>query len=299
MIFATTPSQTVGPYFAIGLPWPEGPHAVPSGTPGAITITGTVYDGAGDPVPDHLIETWQADPAGRFADLYGYGGPSELAGFRGFARYGVEDGDGTFDDRHRQARGGPGGGRDASRRRTSTCRCSRAGMLNRCVTRIYFADEEQANAADPVLARVPARATPDPDGGAVRGWLPLRHPPPGAGRDGLLCRLSRLCSPASTRAARPPSELDDRAWLQAMLDVEAALARACAAEGLIPAESADEIAAAANAERFDPVAIGREAARHATPVIAARGGVCARRSASRRAPTCTSAPPARTSSTRR
>ncbi len=52
-----------------------------------------------------------------------------------------------------------------------------------------------------------------------------------------------------------------------MLDVEAALARACAAEGLIPAESAEEIAAAANPSRFDPVEIGREAARHATPVI--------------------------------
>ena len=47
MIFATTPSQTVGPYFAIGLPWPEGPFAVPEGTPDAITISGTVIDGAG------------------------------------------------------------------------------------------------------------------------------------------------------------------------------------------------------------------------------------------------------------
>lgn len=63
------------------------------------------------------------------------------------------------------------------------------------------------------------------------------------------------------------AELDDRAWLRAMLDVEAALARACAAEGLIPAESAREITAAAHPSRFDAVSIGREAARHATPVI--------------------------------
>ena len=69
MIFKTTPSQTVGPYFAIGLPWAEGPHAVDAGTPGAITITGTIYDGAGVPIPDHLLETWQADPDGRFADV--------------------------------------------------------------------------------------------------------------------------------------------------------------------------------------------------------------------------------------
>ena len=54
MIFATTPSQTVGPYFAIGLPWAEGPLAVPEDTPGAIRITGVVYDGAGAPVPDAL-----------------------------------------------------------------------------------------------------------------------------------------------------------------------------------------------------------------------------------------------------
>ena len=48
MIIPLTPSQTLGPYFAIGLPWPEGPYAVAPGTAGAITIRGAVYDGAGD-----------------------------------------------------------------------------------------------------------------------------------------------------------------------------------------------------------------------------------------------------------
>ena len=57
MIFETTPSQTVGPYFAIGLPWELGPLAVSEDAPGAIRITGTVYDGAGTPVPDFLLET--------------------------------------------------------------------------------------------------------------------------------------------------------------------------------------------------------------------------------------------------
>jgi protocatechuate 3,4-dioxygenase alpha subunit len=154
LIFATTPSQTVGPYFAIGLPWPEGPHAMQDGTPGAITITGTVYDGAGDPVPDHLIETWQADPEGRFADLRGHGGSSELAGFRGFARYGVEDGDGTFAivTVKPGAVPAPDGRLQAPHIDMSLFA---RGMLNRCVTRIYFGDEEQANASDPVLARVP------------------------------------------------------------------------------------------------------------------------------------------------
>ena len=108
MIFETTPSQTVGPYFAIGLPWAEGPYAVaPEGTPGAITIRGTVYDGAGEPIPDYLIETWQADPEGRFADTARLRRPVRRStGFRGFARFGVEDGDGTLRDPDRQARAG-------------------------------------------------------------------------------------------------------------------------------------------------------------------------------------------------
>ena len=49
---ALTPSQTVGPYLAIGLPWPDGPTVVPEGTPGAITITGRLLDGEGAPIPD-------------------------------------------------------------------------------------------------------------------------------------------------------------------------------------------------------------------------------------------------------
>jgi 3-carboxy-cis,cis-muconate cycloisomerase len=58
------------------------------------------------------------------------------------------------------------------------------------------------------------------------------------------------------------------AWLQAMLDVEAALARASARAGVIPQAAADAIAAACEAEHFDVDQIGREAARSATPVIA-------------------------------
>ncbi len=156
MIFATTPSQTVGPYFAIGLPWPEGPLAVPEGTPGAIRITGVVYDGAGVPVPDALIETWQPDSDGRFADLHGHGERSELPGFRGFARYGEEDGDGHYEIV--TVKPGPVAGPNGSAAQAPHIDVSvfARGMLNRVVTRIYFADEEAANAADPVLARVPA-----------------------------------------------------------------------------------------------------------------------------------------------
>jgi protocatechuate 3,4-dioxygenase alpha subunit len=179
LIFETTPSQTVGPFFAIGLPWEVGPHAVPEDTDQAIRITGTVYDGSGEPVPDHLIETWQADPAGRFADMHGYGGASELEGFRGFARYGVEDGDGTFEivTVKPGAVPGPGGVMQAPHIDVSLFA---RGMLNRCVTRIYFADEVDANAADPVLAGVPeARRTTllaEPIEGGYRFDIHLQGP---------------------------------------------------------------------------------------------------------------------------
>jgi 3-carboxy-cis,cis-muconate cycloisomerase len=64
------------------------------------------------------------------------------------------------------------------------------------------------------------------------------------------------------------AQVSDRAWLQAMLDVGAALARACAAEGLIPGAAAAEIAAACRAEAFDVAQLGRDAADSATPVVA-------------------------------
>jgi len=171
LIFPTTPSQTVGPYFAIGLPWHDGPLAVPEDTPGAIRIHGTVYDGAGTPVPDALIEIWQADPEGRFADLHGYGGPSQLEGFRGFARCGQEDGDGSFEIVTVKPGAVPGPGAATQAPHIDVSVFAR-GMLQRCVTRIYFADEEQPNAADPVLVTVPEerRATllAEPDDGGYR-----------------------------------------------------------------------------------------------------------------------------------
>jgi protocatechuate 3,4-dioxygenase alpha subunit len=155
LIFETTPSQTVGPYFAIGIPFATGPFAVPADAPGAIRISGTVYDGAGVPIPDSLIETWQADPDGRFADLHGYGGQSEVPRFRGFARYGTEDGDGTFEIVTLKPGRVPGPGDSLQAPHIDVSVFAR-GMLHRVVTRIYFADEAAANAEDPVLAAVPA-----------------------------------------------------------------------------------------------------------------------------------------------
>ena len=154
MKFRPTPSQTVGPYFSIGLPWEQGPQAAAERVPGRLRISGCVYDGAGDPVPDALIETWQADTIGQFADLHGHGGPSELPGFRGFARSGHEEGDGTYEIFTVKPGPVPGPG-DTTQAPHIDVSVFARGMLNRCVTRIYFADEDEANAGDPVLQSVP------------------------------------------------------------------------------------------------------------------------------------------------
>jgi len=125
------------------------------GSAGAITIRGHIYDGAGELITDSLLETWQADPDGRFADAWGHGGPSSLEWFRGFARTGREDGDGSFE--LLTVKPGPvtlrGGAVAAPHVDVSVFA---RGILHRCVTRFYLADEERANAAAPVLATVPA-----------------------------------------------------------------------------------------------------------------------------------------------
>src|SRR5579863_110040 len=155
MIFEVTPSQTVGPYFAIGVPFDGGNLVVPEGTPGAIRITGTIYDGRGDVIPDHLLEFWQPDPDGRFNDIYGHGEQSTMEGFRGFGRYGVEDGDGRYEMVTVKPGRVPGPNGQLQAPHIDVTLFAR-GMLNRVVTRIYFADEAEANAQDQVLATVPA-----------------------------------------------------------------------------------------------------------------------------------------------
>jgi protocatechuate 3,4-dioxygenase alpha subunit len=153
---------------------------VPAGTPGAIRITGVVYDGDGEPIPDSLIETWQADPAGRFADMHGHAGDSELDGFRGFGRCGYEDGDGSYEILTVKPGRvpGPGGATQAPHIAVSVFA---RGLLHRCVTRIYFADERTANDADPILGAVPAErretllAQPTDDG--YRFDIRIQGPP--------------------------------------------------------------------------------------------------------------------------
>lgn len=64
MTVVPTPGQTVGPFFGYALPFPHDNELVPPGTPGAMRLHGRVYDGAGDPVPDAILELWQTDAHG-------------------------------------------------------------------------------------------------------------------------------------------------------------------------------------------------------------------------------------------
>ncbi|MFF3856125.1 protocatechuate 3,4-dioxygenase subunit alpha [Micromonospora sp. NPDC002575] len=151
-----TPAQTVGPYLHIGLRWPDGPYVVPEGTPGAFWVRGRITDGAGAPVTDALVESWQADPDGRFDhpdDPRGARRPA-LAGFRGFGRS-ETDGQGRY--RLLTVRPGalpdPDGDVEAPH---LTLSVFGRGLLHRLVTRLYFPDEPAANAVDPVLSGVAA-----------------------------------------------------------------------------------------------------------------------------------------------
>ncbi|HEY7484724.1 MAG TPA: protocatechuate 3,4-dioxygenase subunit alpha [Streptosporangiaceae bacterium] len=133
-----TPSQTIGPFFIFALPFDSGPYVVPDGTPGAIRIAGRVFDGAGEPVSDALIETWQADTEGRYATS---------GDFRGYGRCPTDD-DGGF--HFLTVKPGPVAGRAPHIDVIIFAR----GLLLNLVTRIYFPDEEEANAADPALTAV-------------------------------------------------------------------------------------------------------------------------------------------------
>jgi protocatechuate 3,4-dioxygenase alpha subunit len=156
MALVLTPSQTVGPYFSIGLTWDDGALVVEEGTDGAIWLRGRVLDGAGDPVPDAIVEIWQADPQGRFAHLADPRGAGTR--FRGFGRAATgADGEWAIRTLKPGPVQGPGGAMQAPHIDLSVFA---RGLLNRVVTRMYFSDEADANASDHVLGGVPAQRRP-------------------------------------------------------------------------------------------------------------------------------------------
>jgi protocatechuate 3,4-dioxygenase, alpha subunit len=143
-----TPSQTVGPFLSIGLTWPHGHLVVPEDSQGALRISGVVRDGAGAPVTDGMIETWQADAEGRFDHPDDPRGASG-SGFEGFGRCATD-----AEGRYEIVTVKPGSLGDGQAPHIDVSVFAR-GLLDRVVTRIYFPDEAEANAADPLLSALP------------------------------------------------------------------------------------------------------------------------------------------------
>jgi protocatechuate 3,4-dioxygenase, alpha subunit len=147
-----TPSQTVGPFFHYALPYDPGPRLVPDDAPGAVRLSGVVLDGDGAPVPDALVEIWQAGPDGKFCEQPGV--YDEPTAFRGFGR--CETGaDGGYHFLTLRPVGVPTLDGTPQAPHIAMSVFAR-GMLRRVVTRVYFDDEPEANAADPLLQDLPA-----------------------------------------------------------------------------------------------------------------------------------------------
>jgi len=123
-----TPSQTVGPFFGFALPFDADADAVPMGSPGVVRIEGQVFDGANDVVRDALLEAWHEDQFARCRT-------DEEGAFHLTVRKPIAgDGEAPFLNVMVFAR----------------------GLLRHLPTRVYFPDEEDANASDRVLNRVDA-----------------------------------------------------------------------------------------------------------------------------------------------
>lgn len=160
MTLKQTPSQTVGPFFAYGLTGDQYGYSLAGIANGQmaradtegerIRIEGVVYDGEDKPVPDAMIELWQADARGRYA--HPADGRASNASFKGFGRFGT----GTHPECHfifDTIKPGSVDGRQAPHIGIIVMM---RGLLSHVFTRLYFSDESDANARDPVLSSVPA-----------------------------------------------------------------------------------------------------------------------------------------------
>ena len=150
-----TPSQTVGPYLTLGLldTSPVTPFIVPADDLRAIVVRGRLLDGQGEPVPDGMIEFWQANDAGRYAHPADSREDVPLEdGFWGFGRSGTVD-DGWYEIVTLKPGQVPGPDGRLQAPHIVVGVFAR-GLLKRLATRLYFPDEEEANAADPVLGEL-------------------------------------------------------------------------------------------------------------------------------------------------
>ncbi len=173
MKLVAIPSQTVGPYFHLGL---TGHHSVgcmtrPGARGQAVKLIFTVLDGDGQPVNDAMIEIWQANADGKYDHPEDRQDKNLDATCSGFGRMGT-DGNGVceFDTVRPGGVPGPGGSLQAPHLNVSVFA---RGLLKRLATRVYFA-AEPANAEDPVLALVPTERRhtllAKPDSGRPGTW---------------------------------------------------------------------------------------------------------------------------------
>ena len=146
-----TPSQTVGPFFGFGLPFAGGPELVPAVHPDAIRLHGVVLDGAGDPVPDALLELWQPDATGAMPHVAGSRRRS-LGRFTGFGRTATEV-DGSYEFSTvlpgATAPDGP---------RWALVTVFARGLSHHLFTRAYFVGDGEPDPVDGLLRRLGDRA---------------------------------------------------------------------------------------------------------------------------------------------
>jgi protocatechuate 3,4-dioxygenase alpha subunit len=139
-----TPSQTIGPFFAYALPYAGGPELVPGHDPLAIRLHGTVFDGEGAPIPDAIVEIWQANERGILPDAQGSLARDRYT-FTGFGRDATTlAGDYNFTT----VKPGPVDGKEPYVLVTIFAR----GLTHHLFTRAYFDDELDLNSADTLLA---------------------------------------------------------------------------------------------------------------------------------------------------
>jgi protocatechuate 3,4-dioxygenase, alpha subunit len=146
-LLTATPGQTIGPFFGYALPFDRGNELVPPGSPNAIQLSGTVSDGYGRPVPDALLEIWQADADGVAPNSTGSLHRDGWT-FTGWGRASTDDG-----GRYSFSTVIPGASAPGAARFIMVTVFAR-GLLNRLFTRAYVPGEELAN--DPLLASLPA-----------------------------------------------------------------------------------------------------------------------------------------------
>jgi protocatechuate 3,4-dioxygenase alpha subunit len=126
-------------------------------TPGALVVEGRVFDGAGDPITDALVEVWQANTDGHYAhpEDPGHNNTGRGASFEGFGRC-PTDTEGRFTFLTMKPGAVPGWDERAQAPHINISVFAR-GLLRRLTTRLYFPDEEHANERDPVLASIDDR----------------------------------------------------------------------------------------------------------------------------------------------